>query len=136
MSILDNITIFSSLSEEERNTISLFCQERKIEAWKVLFNEWEDAEAMYIVTAWQLEAFQDKGWTEKMLWTISEWEFVWEMALLWEFNRRSASVRSKIPSTLITILKFSIIELESKHPEVLEKIRTTLRVRVDQNRQN
>lgn len=39
MSILDSVGLFESLDSSERDTLSLFCQERFLRAGEVLFNE-------------------------------------------------------------------------------------------------
>ena len=39
MSILDSVQLFESLNDQEKNTLSLFCQERLIQSGDVLFNE-------------------------------------------------------------------------------------------------
>lgn len=39
MSILDSVGLFESLDSNERDTLSLFCQERFLRAGEVLFNE-------------------------------------------------------------------------------------------------
>ncbi len=39
MSILNSVELFDSLSDSERNTLSLFCQERLVHSGEVLFYE-------------------------------------------------------------------------------------------------
>lgn len=39
MSILDSVELFDSLTDSERSTLSLFCQERLVHSGEVLFNE-------------------------------------------------------------------------------------------------
>lgn len=39
MSLLDSVELFNSLSDNERDMLSLFCQERFVPAGEVLFNE-------------------------------------------------------------------------------------------------
>ena len=39
MAILDSVELFSSLNANERETISLFCQERILQSGELLFSE-------------------------------------------------------------------------------------------------
>jgi len=40
MSILDNLKLLESLSIEEKENLSLYCQKKYLEKWEVLFLEW------------------------------------------------------------------------------------------------
>lgn len=123
------IELFSSLSNEEIKTLEMFCQQRDYKAWEILFNIWDEASAMYIVKSWLLEAYN----YDKILWTISPWWFVWEMALFLIPKIRTASVKAVENSTVITLLSFSINELLKKHPEIFEKIKWVIEQRNEQN---
>ena len=112
------ITLFDCLSLKEKESLSLFCQQRDLKSWEILFHEWEEANSMYILKEWLLEAFID----EKILWQINVWEIVWEMAILENTKKRSASVRAIKDSKLVVFLSFSIKDLISKHPEIYNKL--------------
>jgi len=45
MSILDWVTLLWDLSESEKQNLAMFCQEKHINEWEVLFNEQEEASA-------------------------------------------------------------------------------------------
>jgi CRP-like cAMP-binding protein len=49
MSILDEIKLLNVLSESEKEKLSLFCQEKYLNAGEVLFNEQDEASAMYLL---------------------------------------------------------------------------------------
>jgi len=119
------IELFNSLSEEEKSTLSMFCQIRNLKSWDILFKEWEEANSMYILKSWLLEAYRDN----KILWNINPWEVVWEMAIMkWNW-KRSASVKALKDSSLITILSFSVKELTQKHPDITEKLMDIIKKR-------
>lgn len=132
MGILDNLDLFSSLSEQERKSIEIFCQERTLSLWEILFNEWDDAVAMYIVKSGGLQAYT-YSW---ILWNIEQDWFVWEMALFAEpQKRRMASVKSMSDkTTIIVMLYFSLIELEKKHPQIMDKIKNIVLKRNEENK--
>ena len=134
MNILDNIELFSILSEQEKKSLSMFCQERSLQAWEILFNEWDDPSAMYIVQNWLLEAYKVKDGEKTVLGFLKPWELLGEMALFNTSNVRTASVKAVEMSNLIVILNFSIKELASKHPEILEKIQDIIKKRQKENK--
>ncbi len=57
MPILDSIELFESLTSSERETLSLFCQERLLRSGEVLFHEGDDAIALYVVKSGTLKAY-------------------------------------------------------------------------------
>jgi CRP-like cAMP-binding protein len=49
MSLLDDVKVLSVLSDSERENLSLFCQEKHLDAGEELFHEDDEASAMYIL---------------------------------------------------------------------------------------
>lgn len=127
--MFEGIDLFSSLSKEELSTLEMFCQERVFSKWEILFNEWEEATAMYILKTWLLEVYNN----DKVIWVITPWDFVWEMAIFSSDKRRTASVKAIEDSTVIVLLSFSITDLSNKHPEIMEKIKKVIKQRKLQN---
>ena len=83
MSLFDWIDFLNELSEKELNTLSLFCQLRKLKEEDMLFEQWEDAISMYILKKWLLQAYKMK-WTKKhVLGLITSWEIFWEISIFW-----------------------------------------------------
>lgn len=123
------IDLFSSLSEEEIQTLSAFCQLRNVKPLEVIFNEWDESTAMYVLKKWLLQAYK---WAET-LWDINEWEFFWEMALFWNSNLRMASVRALMDSQIIVLLDFSINQLKNSNPEIIAKIKEVINERNELN---
>lgn len=123
------IELFSSLNESELKTLELFCQDRFIEKWEILFEEWEEANSMYVVKSWLLEAYV---WDE-VLWSINPWECVWEMAIFEWHNKRTASVRALEDTSMIVFVAFSIEDLAKKHPSILNSIKEVILKRRKQN---
>lgn len=125
MSILDWIQFFDSLSVSEKDNLSLFCQERFLKSGEILFNEWDEAVALYVVKKWKIKAYKDRSDGEKVLWLISEWEFVWEMAFFdWDNvpKRRMASIKALEDTDLIVIMNYSLIELAKNRKDIYDKI--------------
>ena len=133
MSVLDSIELFDSLSVQEKDTLALFCQDRDLLKWEELFAQWDEASAMYIVVSWKLWSYRTEEGKEKMLlWYNNVWELVGEMALFWERAARTATTVAEEDSKLITILYFSLKEIENKHPEILNKIKEVVLHRLEE----
>lgn len=127
--MLETIELFSSLPKETISTLELFCQQRTVLAWEVLFNKWDESTSMYIVKSGLLEVYD---W-DKILWTVKAQEFVWEMSLFGESKVRTATVKVVEDSELIVLLWFSMNELSKKHPEIINQIKLVIEERKTQN---
>ncbi len=134
MSILDWIEILSDLLETEREELSMFCQEKHLSAWDVLFNEEDEASAMYILKEWNIEISRNIDWEKVILWEVHSEEILWEMALFWDVNKRMATATASESCVLIVILSFSIKELTYKHPDLLWKIKMIINDRMISNK--
>jgi len=134
MSILDWIKLLDVLSDSEKEKFSLFCQEKYLEVGEVLFNEQDEASAMYILKEWNIEVSRKLNWEKIILWEVHAEEILWEMALFWDTNKRMATAIATIETTLVVILSFSIKELTQNHPELLNKIKTIINDRIISNK--
>jgi len=134
MNILEGIEMLSVLTDDERLNLSMFCQEKIIPAWNIVFHENDDASAMYILKRGNVEVTRSITWWKVILWEVHAEEILWEMALFWERNKRMATATALTDCSLITILWFSIKELTLKHPEILEKIKLIINDRMISNK--
>lgn len=124
MPILDSIELFESLTSSERETLSLFCQERLLRSGEVLFHEGDDAIALYVVKSGTLKAYKDRSDGEKLLGYIGINELAGEMALFDPEapKKRMASVKAMDDVLLLVIMDYAILELSKKHQEIYQKI--------------
>lgn len=134
MNILHWIKLLSDLSESDKDNLSLFCQEKSLKRWEVLFKEWDEANAMYILKKWSFEIRKIINWKEIVLWNVLAEELLWEMALFWDTNKRMATAISLEDSCMITILSFSIKDLAKKYPLLLDKIKEIINDRIIDNK--
>lgn len=129
MNILDWLEILKSLNEQEKQNLSLFCQEKIVIKWETIFKEWDSANAMYILKKWQFEIFENINWTQVSLWNVDAEEILWEMALFDDSKKRMATAIATKNSTLITILSFSLNKLIINNPRLLSKIKEIIEER-------
>ena len=134
MSIIDGVKLLETLSQSEKDNLSLFCQEKVLKAGEVLFDEWDEWNAMYLLKSWEIEISKKIDYKDAILGTVQAEEIIWEMAIFWESNKRMAKAKAMIDCELITILSFSIKELTQKSPELLEKIKNIITQRNDDNK--
>ena len=134
MAMLNWIKMLEDLTDNELMNLEIFCQKRVIKTWEVLFNERDEASSMYLIIKWRIEVFNTKDSEEKILGYIdAEW-ILWEMAIFWEQWKRMACAKATRDSVLLVVLSFSIKEITSKHPELLEKIKEIIEIRNIQNK--
>lgn len=134
MSIIDWIKLLSELSQLEKNSLSLFCQEKVLKKWEILFNEQDEASAMYFLMEGDIEISRIYNWEKKILWEVHAEEILWEMALFWDTNKRMATATALSDSKLLVILSFSIKEITEKHPELFDKIKMIINDRMINNK--
>ncbi len=133
-SILDTLDILKTLSQQDRDSLAIFCQERSIQKWDTLFSEWDEWNAMYFLITWKIDILKNINWEDIRLWQVVAEEVLWEMALFNDINnRRMATAIASENSNLIVILDFSMNELKLKHPQVIEKIKQIIEYRNSQN---
>ena len=121
--------LLSNLTEKEKDELSLFTQEKVLKPWEVLFNEWEEWNAMYFLLSWVIEVIKKINWEERVIWKVMAEEVLWEMALFWKNKKRMAKAKAIEDCKLITILSFSVNELTNKHPDLLKKIQDIIEKR-------
>lgn len=133
-SMLDSLNILKTLTQQDRDDLAVFCQERYINKWDVLFSEWDEWNAMYFLKTWKIEILKKIDWEDVKLWQVVAEEVLWEMALFQSSNKsRMATAIASQDSNLIVILDFSMNELKSKHPQVIEKIKEIIEYRNSEN---
>ncbi|MDD2487013.1 MAG: cyclic nucleotide-binding domain-containing protein [Candidatus Gracilibacteria bacterium] len=135
--MFDKIPLFSSLDNNEKNKLSLFCQERLIRSGEVLFNESDEATALYIVKEGKLKVYRDRSEGEQVLGFIENGDIVGEMAIFEAIGgipkKRMASVQAAKDTDLIVIMNYSILDLSKKYSEIYEKILKIIEERRQKN---
>ena len=134
MSIIDWIKLLSNLSKVEKDKLELFCQEKHLEKWEILFREEDDANAMYLLKKWNIEISRLINWEKVIIWNVEAEEILWEMALFWDKHKRMATATATEECDLVVILSFSIKELTNKYPDLLLKIKQIINDRMMQNK--
>lgn len=134
MNFLDKMEILSSLTIEEKNRLSDFCQERMISKWEILFNEWDEANAMYILKTGSIWIYKNIDEVKVYIWTVHAEEILGEMAIFNNNWIRMAQAIAMEDTIVITILSFSMHELTKTNPVIMNKIHQIIEERMTQNK--
>lgn len=134
--MFEDIGLFADLTASERETLSMFCQERLLENGELLFSEGDEAMAMYVVKSGSLKVYKERSTGVTVLGYVSAGETVGEMAIFgYEPRIRMASVRAVEPTRLLVIVDYAILELSKKHSELYVKIESIIEQRKATNSQ-
>ena len=130
MNYFEHVELFSALSETDQKSLSDFCQAQTLNAWDVLFRQWEDPQAMYIIASGKLLVQKELQWWEtKDIAILGEGDLVGEIAFFWEPPTRNATVIAHEASTVIVIIKFGIEQMMAKYPDLYERVRLIIEQR-------
>jgi len=134
MSIFEWLKLLESLTSQDKKNLEVFCQEKFLKSWDIVFREWDDANAMYFLTKWSVSIYKESIWDRINLWVVNAEEILWEMALFWWWWKRMATAEVIEDVRLITILSFSIQDITEKHPELMIKIKNVIEERSINNK--
>lgn len=126
------VPLFSTLSEVELNNIRDFCQQKDISKWEYLFHEWDEPQALYILTSWRLSV--EKWPSKSEVAVLCSWALIGEMAFFGDEKSRTASIVAVEDSELIVLLAFSLVQLFWKYPDIQEKMQSMILLREEENR--
>jgi len=127
---LKDVKLLSWLTEWELSFLDSVSQRRSLKKGEILFNNWDEASALYVLLEWKLESYID----DIILWEIHSEDIVWEMWIFSDKKIRMSSVRVKEDSIVLVILAFTIDTLKEKHPEIIWKISNIIEERKKNNK--
>lgn len=132
MNYFSQVELFSWLSPEDQQNLSDFCQTQALNKGDILFHQWDEPQAMYIVASGNLIVRKELAWWETndvaVLWA---WELVGEIAFFGEPPTRNATVIAKEESIIIVIIKFGIEQMMNKYPDLYEKVKNIIEERTE-----
>lgn len=129
MNHFTHIDIFAHLSEQDQKDFSDFCQLQHLNKGDVLFKEWDEPQALYVISSGRMLVQKVLHWEQENIAMLWEWDLVWEMAFFWDPPLRNATVTADEESTVIVILKFSMEEMMKKYPDLHAEIKNIIEER-------
>jgi len=98
----------------------------------ILFREGDPGEHFYVVTQGEFEVLMAEGKPEELLLNVLHvGEYFGEMSLIMPGGHRTASVRSRGDSTLLSMSRIQFLELTKKFPELSRSMVGVLSQRLD-----
>jgi len=130
--LLSKIPLFADLPNPELDRILSALDVRELADREILFHEGDTGDHFYIVTKGVLEVLMAAGQADEMLLNIlREGEYLGEMSLIMPGGHRTASVRARGNSTLLSMSRAQFLELTTKHPELSVSMVRVLSQRLD-----
>jgi len=132
INLLSKIPLFADLPTTELDGILAAMDVKELADGEMLVREGDPGEHFYIVTKGTLEVLKGAGQHEELLLnTMREGEPFGEMSLIMPGGHRTASVRARGESTLLSMSRTQFLDLTRKHPELSVSMVRVLSQRLD-----
>lgn len=131
MNYFKDIELFSNLSQQDQLSLSDFCQTQTLNVWDMLFKQWDDPQAMYVISSGKMLVQKELEWWEiKDIAILGEGDLVWEIAFFGKPPTRNATVTVHETSTVVVIIKFAIEQMMQKYPDLYKSVRDIIEERL------
>jgi sigma-B regulation protein RsbU (phosphoserine phosphatase) len=132
VNLLSKIPLFSDLPKEELDQILTELDVRELADREILFREGDPGGHFYIVMRGELEVLLAAGQMEELLLNLMQaGEHFGEMSLIMPGGHRTATVRARGESTLLSMSRAQFLALTQKHPELSASMVRVLSQRLD-----
>jgi CRP-like cAMP-binding protein len=127
LSTLKANKLFRTLTKSELNYVANVVHMRQYEPGELIFAQYEKGLGMYMIAKGAVEIRYrapdaDKNEVEAVVAELGEGSFFGELALIDDYDRRSASAYAKGPATLVGFFKPDLLEILNRKPELGVKI--------------
>ncbi|MDD2923274.1 MAG: SpoIIE family protein phosphatase [Anaerolineales bacterium] len=129
--LLSQIPLFADLSSEELGHIQSVLDVQELAGGEILFREGEIGERLYIVVNGIIEVLMGEGKEEMLLNVLRTGEYLGEMGLILPGGRRTATVRAREKSVLLSMSRAQFLELARKNPQLSVSMVRVLSQRLD-----
>ena len=130
-----NIPLFMTLSQQDQENLSDFCQIQHLSSGQSLFWEGDEAQALYVIGSWNFWVYKEQWGEKKLIANLWFWDIVGEMSFFWRPPVRNASVIAHAESTVITLLHYSLSQILEKYPNIHRSLQQIIEERSQQNAQ-
>lgn len=132
LNLLSKIPLFAGLPLHELDGLVATLDVRELEDHEILFREGDAGEHLFIVLKGVLEVLMAEGTPQELLLNIlCEGEYLGEMSLIMPGGQRTASVRARGKSTLLSMSRAQFLDMTKKHPELAISMVRVLSQRLD-----
>ncbi len=132
INLLSKIPLFADLPREELDQILAALDVKELTDREILFREGDSGEKFYVVMKGELEVLLGAEKTEELLLNVMrEGEHFGEMGLIMPGGHRTATVRARGASTLLSMSRDQFLDLTKKRPELSGSMVRVLSQRLD-----
>ena len=132
LNVLSKTPLFAGLPLEELDTLIASLDVRELGDREVLFREGDPGDHFFVLMSGVLEVLKAEDTPEEFLLNVMyEGEYLGEMSFFSHGNSRSASVRSRGESTLLSMSRTQFLDITKKHPELAISMVRVLSQRLD-----
>jgi sigma-B regulation protein RsbU (phosphoserine phosphatase) len=132
INLLSRIPLFAALPPNELNLLISELDVKEMNHRDILFREGDLGEHFYVVMRGELEVLMAEGQQDELLLNVlREGEYLGEMSLILPGGHRTASVRARGQSTLLSMSRSQFLDLTQKHPELSTSMVRVLSQRLD-----
>ena len=132
INLLSKIPLFAGLPVHELDEIISSLDVIELDDRQILFREGDPGEYFYVVLSGELEVLMAEDKPEELLLNVlREGEYLGEMSLLMPGGHRTASVRARSKSTLLSLSRLQFMDITKKHPELAISMVRVLSQRLD-----
>ena len=129
--ILRRISLFDSVEENALPELARSLESIRLDADQILFYENEPGDCFYIIVEGNLEIIKAFGSTEeRLLKDLGPGNFIGEMSMFDLEGRRSATVRARMPATLLKMNHTSFRALLHRQPDLALEVTRQLSLRL------
>ena len=130
--LLSRIPLFADLPLNELDLLISALDVNEMKDREILFREGDLGEHFYVVMKGELEVLMAEGQADELLLNVlREGEYLGEMSLILPGGHRTASVRARGQSTLLSMSRTQFLDLTRKHPELSTSMVRVLSQRLD-----
>ena len=132
INLLSKIPLFADLPVNELDRILSALDVKELKDREILFREGDPGEHFYIVMHGELQVLMAAGQMEELqLNLMRAGEHFGEMSLIMPGGHRTATVRARGDSTLLSMSRAQFLDLTKKHPELSSSMVRVLSQRLD-----
>lgn len=132
VNLLSKIPLFAGLPVQELDSLLSALDVRELEDREILFREGDPGEHFYVVLKGVLEVLMAEETPDELLLNVLyEGEYLGEMSLITPGGQRTASVRARGNSMLLSMSRAQFLDLTKKHPELAIAMVRVLSQRLD-----
>lgn len=132
INLLSKIPLFADLPHRELDKILSALDVKELADREILFREGDLGDHFYVVMRGELEVLMAEGKSEELLLNVlSVGEYFGEMSLIMPGGHRTASVRARGDSTLLSMSRLQFLDLTKKYPALSHSMVRVLSQRLD-----